>query len=193
MEKTSTPRNKGLISILNKTKIFILDSTAFIRLDFPIVKEIKNARFFTTYSVKAELKDFRSRMNLESMLYSKRLTLMSPNPDLTKIMTRKLGRIDPIRNLSPTDIEILTLTRELDGVIITNDLAIQNAAHQFNIKTYVVSGKKINYTRKGLLKCSSCNKFYKFHLDSCPDCGGNLKQIYSVENISKLNKNKNSA
>ena len=168
-----------------KTKTFILDSTAFIRLDFPRIQTIEESTFLTTYSVKEELKDFRSRMNLDTMLLSNKLTLVSPDPNNIKAMTEKLKRVDPIRKLSLTDIEILTLALEENGVLITNDFAIQNAAHQFNIKTQVVSGKKIKYTRKGILKCTSCNKKFKLQTDSCPDCGGKLKQVYSTKKINK--------
>ena len=185
MESAPTPRIKGLNSNLNKIKPFILDSTAFIRLDFPIIQTIENAKFLSTYSVKDELKDFRSRMNLDTMLHSNKLTLMSPDTNNIKAMTERLRKIDPIRKLSPTDVEILTLANEVDGVLITNDFAIQNAAHQFNIKIHVVSGKEIKYTRKGVLKCTSCNKTYKLRIDYCPDCGGNLKQVYSVKKIGK--------
>ena len=100
-------------------------------------------------------------------------------------MTDKLKRVDPIRKLSLTDIEILTLALEENGVLITNDFAIQNAAHQFKIETQVVSGSKIKYTRKGILKCTSCYKKFKLQTDSCPDCGGKLKQVYSTKKINK--------
>ena len=169
----------------NKIKTFILDSTAFIRLDFPRIQTIEEATFLTTYSVKEELKDFRSRMNLDTMLHSNKLTLISPDPNNIKAMTEKLKRVDPIRKLSLTDIEILTLALEENGILITNDFAIQNAAHQFKIKTQVFSGKKIKYTRKGILKCTSCNKKFKLETDSCPDCGGKLKQVYSTKKINK--------
>jgi len=185
VEATSTPRIKGLKLNLNhiKKKPFILDSTAFIRLDFPIIQSIENATFLTTYSVKEELKDFRSRMNLDTMLHSNKLNLISPDPSNIKTMTERLKKIDPIRKLSRTDIEILTLTWEEKGILITNDFAIQNAAHKFKIKTQVVSGKKIKYIRKGILKCISCNKIFKFQMDSCPECGGNLKQVYLAKKI----------
>ena len=167
-----------------KRETFILDSTAFIRLDFPRIQTIEESTFLTTYSVREELKDFRSRMNLDTMLHSNRLTLISPDPNNVKAMTERLKRVDPIRKLSLTDIEILTLTLEENGVLITNDFAIQNAAHQFKIKTQVVSGKKIKYTRKSILKCTSCNKKFKLQTDSCPDCGGKLKQVYTTKKIN---------
>jgi UPF0271 protein len=140
-----------------KRETFILDSTAFIRLDFPRIQTIEESTF---------------------------LTLISPDPNNIKAMTERLKRVDPIRKLSLTDIEILTLTLEENGVLITNDFAIQNAAHQFKIKTQVVSGKKIKYTRKGILKCTSCNKKFKLQTDSCPDCGGKLKQVYTTKKIN---------
>jgi len=185
VETTPTPRIEGLNSNLNKIKIktFILDSTAFIRLDFPIIQSIENATFLTTNSVKEELKDFRSRMNLDTMLHSNKLSLTSPDLNNIKTMTERLKKIDPIRKLSLTDIEILTLAWEENGVLITNDFAIQNAAHQFKIKTQVVSGKKIKYTRKGMLKCTSCNKNFKLSINDCPECGGKLKQVYSARKI----------
>ena len=185
METTPTPRNKGLNSELNNIKLttFILDSTAFIRLDFPRIQSIENATFLSTNSVKEELKDFRSRMNLDTMLHSNKLALISPDPSNIKTMTERLKKVDPIRKLSLTDIEILTLAWEKNGVLITNDFAIQNAALQFKIKTRVVSGKKIKYTRKGILKCTSCNNKFKLQTDSCPDCGGKLKQVYSTRKI----------
>jgi len=170
---------------LNKLEIktFILDSTAFIRLDFPIIQSIEKAKFRTTNSVKEELKDFRSRMNLETMLHSNKLTLISPDPNNVKKMNERLKKIDPVRKLSRTDIEILTLAREENGILITNDFAIQNAAHQFKIETQVISGKKIKYTRKGILICTSCNKKIKMQRETCPECGGKLKQVYSARKI----------
>ena len=185
MEATPTPRIKGLNTILNKITTYILDATAFIRLDFPIIQTIEQATFLSTSSVKRELKDFRSRMNLETMQHSNSLALISPDPKNIETMTEKLRKIDPIGSLSPTDVEILTLAWEVDGILITNDLAVQNAAKHFNIKTYVVSGKKIRYTRKGIMKCTSCNKTYKLRTDYCPECGGNLKQIFTKKKISK--------
>ncbi len=165
---------------------YILDSTAFIRLDFPILQNMENSTFITTPSVKGELKDFRSRMNLDTMMHSNRISLISPDPKKTKAMIEKLKTIDPIRKLSHTDIDILTLAWEEKGILITNDLAIQNAALQFGIETKVISGKKIQYTRKGILKCTSCNKTYKIMIDSCPRCGGNLKQVYSTKKIRRV-------
>ena len=183
MEATPTPRIKGLNTILNKITTYILDATAFIRLDFPIIQAIEQATFLSTSSVKRELKDFRSRMNLETMQHTNKLVLISPDPKNIKLMTERLRKIDPIGNLSSTDVEILTLAWEVNGVLITNDLAVQNAAKHFDIKTHVVSGKKIKYTRKSIMKCTSCNKRFKLRIDYCPECGGNLKQIYTTKKI----------
>jgi rRNA maturation endonuclease Nob1 len=180
MATVSSPRDSGINVTLSECKIFILDSTAFIRLDFPKLidsQTFKNASFFSTTSISFELKDFRSRMNIEILKESKRLKLITPQTELLEKIKMKISRIDPNTTLSTIDIEILALSQQLGGTIISNDLNLQNAAAHLKIPFKILTGKKITHLRKWKLKCYSCGRSVKNDSQLCPHCGGRLKKV----------------
>ncbi|MFX0049828.1 MAG: NOB1 family endonuclease [Candidatus Hermodarchaeota archaeon] len=159
--------------------IYVLDATAFIGLNFPILMEPKtfpNASFFTTPSVASELKDFRSKMNLEAMKESGLLQFNTPIPEIQHKITNKIKMIDPQSTLSRVDIDILTITLQLKGILITNDFTIQNMAHFLKIPIKSIDGKKITNLRMWQLKCKSCGKNAEIYFQTCPHCGGQLKR-----------------
>ncbi|MHA2202875.1 MAG: NOB1 family endonuclease [Candidatus Hodarchaeales archaeon] len=167
--------------------ILVLDATAFIRLDFPQLQSISNVLFFTTQNVVSELKDSRSRMNLDILKYSDRLKFSSPQYKLIKTLEKRIQLVDPQTKLSHVDIEVLALTLEVKGALVSNDLNLQNAALHLNIPVKVVSGKKITHLRKWQLKCKSCGKEIKDAVEICPICGGILKRV--LIETTKLNSN----
>ncbi|MFX0173220.1 MAG: NOB1 family endonuclease [Candidatus Hodarchaeota archaeon] len=159
--------------------IYVLDATAFIGFNFPILMEPKvfpNATFFTTSSVASELKDFRSKMNLRSMKESGLLQFNTPNPEILHEITKKIKMIDPQSTLSDVDKDILTLALQLKGILITNDFAVQNIAYFLKIPIKSINGKKITNFRKWQLKCRSCGKNLEIYFQTCPHCGGQLKR-----------------
>lgn len=157
--------------------ILVLDATAFIRLDFPQLQSLSNALFFTTQSVVSELKDSRSRMNLDILKYSDRLKFSSPQNKLIEELEKRIQVVDPQTTLSNVDIEVLALAFQLKGALVSNDLNLQNAALHLNIPVKVVSGKKITFLRKWQLKCKSCGEKIKGTVKICPSCGGILKRV----------------
>jgi len=159
-----------------KPSIFVLDATAFIRLDFPLL-QTTNALFYTTPGVMSELKDLKSRTNLDVLRYSDRLKFSFPQNELIEQLEKRIQLIDPQTTLSQVDIEVLALTLQLKGSLVSNDLNLQNAALHLNIPIKVVSGKKITHLREWRLKCKSCGKVIKDTVEICPICGGNLKRF----------------
>ncbi|UCG89989.1 MAG: hypothetical protein JSU57_05875 [Candidatus Heimdallarchaeota archaeon] len=160
-----------------KPEIFVLDSTAFIGLDFPQLQSNPNSLFYTTVNVVSELKNFRSRMNLDILKHSGRLQFGTPEITLLKELKGRIQVFDPQTTLSPIDIEVLALTVQLKGTLVSNDLSLQNAALHFKIPIKIISGKKITYLREWQLKCSSCGEIIKDLLRICPNCGGFLKRV----------------
>lgn len=161
----------------NKQNLIILDSTAFIRLDFPVLLDSKifpKAFFFTTSNVISELKDFKSRMNLDIARQSSRLQITEPSPEILKKVVNFIRKKDPRTPLSNTDISILALTLQLKGTLISDDFALQNAATHLQVPIKTLSGKKITHLKEWKLKCKSCGKFIAFSLQTCPSCGGQL-------------------
>jgi UPF0271 protein len=167
--------------------ILVLDSTAFIGLDFPKLLSL-NCLFFTTQGVASELKDSRSQMNLDVLKYSDRLKFSSPQNKLIEEVKKRIKLIDQQTPLSQVDIEVLALTLQIKGVLISNDLNLQNAALHLNIPIKVISGKKITHLRKWQLKCKSCGKEIINGAKVCPICGGALKRVLieTTELNSKL-------
>ncbi len=160
-----------------ESNIFVLDATAFIGLDFPGLQAIPNAVFFTTLNVASELKDFRSRMNLDILKQSGRLQFGTSRSELLNELKKKIQRIDPQTPLSPIDIDILALTLQLKGTLISNDLNLQNAALYLRIPIKVISGRKITHPREWQLRCTSCMKIEENSLQICSFCGGILKRV----------------
>lgn len=160
-----------------ETNTWILDATAFIRMDFSQLQATPNVLFFTTQSVGLELKDFRSRMNLDSLRYSGRLKFSNPQDKIIQELKKQIQKVDPQTTLSSTDIEVLALAIQLKGTLISNDLNLQNAAYHFKIPIKVLSGKKIVSPRKWQLKCQGCGKLSNDTFQICPNCGGSLKRV----------------
>lgn len=174
-------------------KIFVLDATAFIGLDFPKLQSITDATFFTTSNVVSELKDFRSRTNLDILKHTGRLKFNTPRKKLLHEVKKQIEVIDPQTTLSSVDIDVLALTLQMKGTLISNDLRLQNAAMHFDIPVKVVSGKKISFPRKWQLKCASCGKIFEESVQTCTFCGGILKKVlkgYSNQDQKRRNKNK---
>jgi UPF0271 protein len=157
----------------------VLDTTAFIGLDFPILQTLEVSKFLTANSVIEELKDFRSKMNLEVIQQTKKLEISSPNSQELEILVNKIRNLDPNTNLSNTDICVLALTRQVKGVLVTNDLAMQNVAKLMNIPIRVLGGRKIKEIRRSHLRCMSCKRTFQVSNQQCPVCGGELKRYFS--------------
>ncbi len=184
------PQDYGIISIqklgLNKelndqTPLkFVLDSSAFIGLDFPALLDVQNVVFYTLPSVIKELKDFRSKSNYDLLKEIKDLFVIVPESETLNKLKLTLKKIDPNQKLSSTDVEVLSLTKELGGTLVSSDLALQNIGALLDIKINNISGKKIKNQRVEKLRCTSCQKIFHRHYKECPDCGGSLKGIYSV-------------
>lgn len=155
----------------------MLDTTAFIGLDFPQLQLIPDVIFFSSLSVELELKDFRSRMNMDILKNTGRLQFGTPEKKILNELKKRIQMIDPQTPLSPVDFDVLALTYELNGTLISNDMNLQNAALHLKIPIRVISGKKITHPRKWQLKCTSCGKIEETALQTCAFCGGNLKRV----------------
>ncbi|UCE12336.1 MAG: hypothetical protein JSV04_09050 [Candidatus Heimdallarchaeota archaeon] len=169
-----------------ESNIYVLDATAFIGLDFPHLQMIPNSKFYTSLKVESELKDFRSRTNMDILKHSGRLQICNPEESLLKDLKRRIQAIDPKTPLSSVDLDILTLALQLKGTLISNDLNLQNAALYLRIPVKIISGKKITHLRKWQLKCLSCGKIDEKGIRICPSCGGDMKRVQIYPNNKKL-------
>jgi UPF0271 protein len=115
------------------------------------------------------------------MLQTNKLKVSSPDSHIIKFVKKKILPLDPKTRLSKTDIEVLSLAKQEKGVLVTNDLALQNIAKQINIPIYTITGKEITEIRRAYLKCINCKTVIRDSYQNCPECGGELKEYFSKE------------
>ncbi len=169
-----------MILISFKKDFIVLDATVFIRTDFPRLIEkyrTSNTFFKTTSGVLFELKDFKSRMNLDLLKESGALIIENPEPSMLKKIKEQITMIDPSTSLSQVDIEVLALASQSTSPLMSNDLEIQNIAIHLKIPLELLGGKKISYKEIWKLKCRSCGRISEIKGQKCPYCSGNLKKI----------------
>lgn len=78
--------------------------------------------------------------------------------------------------LSATDIDVIALAIELNGIIVTDDYAIQNVAKYCGVE---YTGGGISGIKKGIIwkyRCTGCHKIYSRYITTCPVCGHEVKR-----------------
>ncbi|MFW9855782.1 MAG: NOB1 family endonuclease [Candidatus Thorarchaeota archaeon] len=167
-------------------QIYVLDSTAFIRLDFPDLLfwgKSTTIEFYTTPGIVSELKDFRSRVNLDLLSQSTKFSVTEPSSSLVQKVKQEIQVFDPQTSLSQVDIGVISLTLELrdryNGMValITSDYRLQNAAGHLKVPIHALTDQKILQLRRWQLKCRSCGETTDIGGQICPSCGGQLSAV----------------
>ena len=159
-----------------------MDSTVFIRIDFPILLNNEKIHFLTTPDVIDELKDFRSKSNFDLLKQSDKITITTPMLQTLKKVKEQISKVDPRTKLSPADISVLALAFEKECNLVSHDLALQNGASLLKVPIKLFSGKRIRNTYTWSLKCKSCGHLESNSYNNCQNCGGILKRIKKKAN-----------
>ncbi|MFW9778949.1 MAG: NOB1 family endonuclease [Candidatus Heimdallarchaeota archaeon] len=166
--------------------IYILDSTAFIRLDFPdllLWGKSTSIEFYTTPNIVSELKDFRSKTNLDLLSQSTKFRITEPSASLVRKVKQKIQVFDPQTALSYADIGVISLAIELRDryeamvALITSDYRLQNAAGHLKVPIHTMTNQKILQLHRWQLKCRSCGEITNVSGQICPSCGGQLSAV----------------
>lgn len=145
----------------------VLDASVFFSDWHP------EGELFTTPSVCDELRDLRSRGNLEK-LSAAGLAIVGPGRDSLDRVASAARTSRDIGVVSATDIDLLAVTLELDAILYTDDFAIQNVAAVLGIPTHPViqrKAKRIHWK----YRCAGCGRYYS-HDGDCPVCGAIIKR-----------------
>lgn len=160
---------------MNK-KHYILDASAFINGFEPI-----NNLNYTVPEITSEIKDFKSKIALETNLNEGKIKIQYPEDKYRDKLAKTIKRTGDDIRLSEPDKLILSLALEFydnkkDTVLITDDYSIQNAAKILNIpfKSILTEGVKEIYTWKKT--CEGCKKEYPsdYEDDICEICGSKI-------------------
>ena len=152
--------------------IYIADSSVFI-LGMPLPSRMQN-RIITTPEVLAELKDIKSKMVFEAALESG-VEVEPPLAWLIVEVQSHASRTGDIERLSDTDIGILAKALEHDGILCTDDYAIQNVAESLGIETEPILQDGIKETFEWGRRCKGCGRRFESEIRICPICGSETK------------------
>lgn len=150
-------------------KKHVLDSSAFIHGfdDFPSVS-IKG--------VKDELKG-ESVYKFEAML-GKGMEIISPKRKSIKKVRKEADISGDINDLSEVDLKLIAAAFELDGILVTDDYAMQNVAKSIGIEIATVRHEQIQSELVWKFKCVNCARIYDKKI-SCEVCGGETEKTPS--------------
>jgi len=145
----------------------ILDSSFFFS-DCPVTGEV-----YTTPSVLNELIDIRSRGRFEKFS-AEGLKVVSPNDETRERVLQVAKKTRDISIISDTDCDILALALDLEGVLCTDDFAVQNVAGVLGVQTAPIIQRKAKriYWK---YRCSGCGRYFD-HDGECLICGSIIKR-----------------
>jgi UPF0271 protein len=109
-------------------KMKIIDSSAIINSEISFDEVV-----FSVPEIVYEIKDQKSRILLDSLIFSGKIKFLEPSKKSLNKIRRTAGKLGCFRRLSDVDIKVLALAYELEGVLITDDYTMQNIAKYLNI------------------------------------------------------------
>lgn len=152
---------------------YVIDTSALFSME-----DLPQGDLFVTPGVIRELEKYKDRR----LVYWEEMLKVS-EPSMASLLEIKKAAIstgDDAR-LSPVDISILALAKELGAVLLSDDYSIQNVARYLSIPFKGVGMKEIKEVIKWSYRCTGCGKYWDKNMDECPICGSPLKSKRSRE------------
>jgi UPF0271 protein len=128
---------------------------------------------YTTPSVCDELIDIRSKGKFEK-LCAEGLHIVSPDAQSKERVTSAAKKTRDSCVISDTDLDLLALALDLDGVLHTDDFAIQNVAGVLGVQTIPINQRKAKRVH-WKYRCSGCGRYFD-HDGECLICGSVIKR-----------------
>ncbi|MHC3437634.1 NOB1 family endonuclease [Natrialbaceae archaeon A-gly3] len=144
----------------------ILDSSAFIH-DYHTTEQTA-----TIPLVREELED-ESAYRYDAMEGSG-MHIHIPNGDTTEKVRRAARESGDLEVLSDTDVRLVATAFELDGVLVTDDYAMQNVAEKLNVAVEFIAQDGIEEQRDWNYQCQGCGREFDDHKERCPICGSDV-------------------
>ena len=146
----------------------VLDSSAFIN-DYHT-----DERIATIPLVREELED-ESAYRFDAMEGSG-MHLHIPDSETVERIERAARETGDFGELSRTDIRLVAAAFELDGLLVTDDYAMQNVAEKLDVPVEVIDREGIAEQRAWTFQCQGCGREFDDHHDRCPVCGSELSR-----------------
>ncbi len=143
----------------------VLDTSALIYLnDFRDFDEM-----FTVEDVVNEVKDNITSMKVSSL----DLKIIEPDEESVNEIKSVAKETGDLEKLSQTDLKVLSLAKEKDCMIISDDRNVQNVAEKIGLRYVGFFNKQISKLVVWKKYCKNCGKFFD-EGDVCEICGSEL-------------------
>lgn len=147
----------------------VLDSSALLA-----GRDLLLDGMYCTPDVLNEVKGKEPTPQLMSMIET-RVEIREPSQDGIAEVRRIAERTGDVKRLSPADIGVLALARDLDATIITDDYSIQNVANEMGLEYRGLSFPDIERKIEWGYRCVGCGKRFEEPMNECPVCGSRIK------------------
>lgn len=145
----------------------MLDTSAFFSLE-----KMPQGEAYTTPGVVEEMKKYGD----ERIEYWQSIVMvMDPTKASLDFIKKGAKATGDDARLSPVDIGLLALARDLDAAILTDDYSIQNLARYLKIQYSPVGIEGIKKLIKWRYRCTGCGNIWEKNYPECPVCGHSLR------------------
>ncbi len=152
---------------------YVLDASAFFSgIDFSLDNEL-----LTSPKILDELKHGKLNKKVQYLLDCG-LKVILPNIDSILIIKNTAIKTGDINRISEADLEVLSLTLELDATLLTDDYSLQNLASILKIKYRPVVQDGITKEIKWTYRCRGCGRYFKEKYNDCPICVSEIKTTF---------------
>lgn len=133
-----------------------------------------DGELFTTPEAVREVRRHGSTPQLDAVLATKVRVLTPAKESVGAIGTAARETGDDAR-LSPTDMGLLALARDLGATILTDDYSIQNVATRLGVPYERVLERGIKEVVHWRYRCTGCGRFFEEPTRECPVCGSKVR------------------
>jgi endoribonuclease Nob1 len=149
------------------TAKFILDSSFFLSGIQPPEGDL-----FTVPKVVDEIRPDRKELAFSRALG---LQILDPDAGSLKEVKKTSMRTGDVHRLSEVDIELVALSLQLHGTLLTDDYSMQNVAKVLNIEFRGLGQKGITKIETWYYRCKYCGQYQGQIYKECPTCGGPMR------------------
>lgn len=142
--------------------VWVIDANVLIRGG----TNLPDGRYITCPKVYEELKSVKASSSFEA--YD--LSVESPDKEFFDEVLELVERINA--ETSEADIELVALGLEMDGVVLSDDMGVQNLCLHLDIDFDSFLGETVDEKRVWKYLCESCGR--EVDGDKCGFCGGNV-------------------
>ncbi len=148
----------------------ILDTSAILSRRVSLM----NGNIVTTPSVLDEIR--LGKIARYTGFSSDMMDILAPGKESLYAAKEAARATGDLHELSSTDLDVIALCLELNGILVTDDYAMQNVASRLGIEFMGADLKPIERDIKWQYRCTGCGKTFQQHVEICPVCGHQTKR-----------------